>query len=165
MRPLKFLTVPLIAAFAAWPWLAPGYIDLNITVLRHEGGGEFWWEDHRTELAYADSGGVLYVHRQVGTAYVRRHHWKTVDEVLNFFDAQMRERGWMARGSADDPAAPETRLLPSANSRYYSRPGAQRPAPYVIVSAWPVGGSVDGFHVALTTANPSLLMHLSRGFD
>ena len=65
MRIVAVLVVLLIGAIALF---SPGYLDLGIEVVPHQGGGAFWWESHRTELAYDDSAGVLYVYRQVGTA-------------------------------------------------------------------------------------------------
>jgi hypothetical protein len=167
MRILSLLAALPAVALAAYLWLAPGYIGLDIPVARHQGGGEFWWELHRTKLAYADSAGVLYVQRQVGTAYPDPHGWKTAAEVLNFFDERLRERGWeKAWVSTDDPSAPETRLLPEQNYRNYYRPQDKHPAPRVIVAVWPIkGGIVDGFNDALTTSNPSLLMQIATGFD
>jgi len=49
--------------------------------------------------------------------------------------------------------------------RYYYPQDAHAGSPYVIVTAWPIGGTVDGFNIVLTTANPSLLKRLSSGLD
>jgi hypothetical protein len=142
------------------------FLDLDITVTPHEGGGAFWWESHRTELAYDDSAGVFYVNRQVGTGYAHPQQWKTEADVFGFFDARL-ERGWTLRSTGgSDPAVPETRLLPAENiHRYYRYDDAHAGSPYVIVVAWPVGGSVDGFNVVLTTVTPSLWKELWSGLD
>lgn len=167
MRPLWWSAPLIVLGCAAYLFFAPRYIDLDIVVQRHQGGGEFWWEQHRIELAYADSGGVLFVQRQVGTAYPDTHGWKTTADVFAFFDKQMRARGWeVTEGATDDPAAPETRLLPKQNFHRYYRPHDRHPARYAILAVWRIDSDVvEGFHVALTTANPSLLMRISRGLD
>ncbi len=164
MRIVAVLVVLLIGAFALF---SPGYLDLGIEVAHHKGGGPFWEESHRTELAYDDSAGVLYVYRQVGTAYSDTQQWKTVADVFGFFDQQLRERGWtLTSTGGSEPAVPETRLLPTESVKRYYRPqDAHAESPYVIVAAWPIGGAVEGFNVVLTTANPSLLKRLSSGLD
>lgn len=164
MRIVAVLVVLLIGAFALF---SPGYLDLGIQVVPHQGGGGFWWESHRTELAYDDSAGALYVFRQVGTGYPDTQQWKTVADVFGFFDEQLRQRGWtLTSTGGSDPAVPETRLLGADNIKRYYRPqDAHAGSPYVIVAAWPIGGAVDGFNVVLTTANPSLLKRLWSGLD
>ena len=164
MRIFAVLIVLLICAVALF---SPGYLDLGIHVVPHKGGGPFWEESHHTELAYEDSAGVLYVQRKVGTAYADTQQWKTVADVLGFFDEQLRERGWtLTSTGGTDPAVPETRLLPTESIKRYYRPqDAHADSPYVIVAAWPIGGAVEGFNVVLTTANPSLLKRLSSGLD
>ncbi len=119
------------------------------------------------ELAYDDSAGVLYVYRQVGTAYSDPQQWKTVADVFGFFEQQLRARGWtLTSTGGSDPTVPETRLLPTESIKRYYRPqDAHAESPYVIVAAWPIGGAVEGFNVVLTTANPSLLKRLSSGLD
>ncbi len=146
---------------------SPGYLELDVAVVPHKGGGPFWRESQRTELAYQDSAGVLYVSRKVGTAYADTQHWKTVGDVIGFFDDQMRQRGWtLTSTGGSDPAVPETRLLARENIRGYYRPENAGPeSPYVIVVAWPVGGRVDGLNVVLTTVNPSLIKRLWKGLD
>jgi hypothetical protein len=147
---------------------SPSYLELDIAVVPHKGGGPFWSESQRTELAYEDSAGVLYVSRKVGTAYADTQKWKTVADVIGYFDDQMRERGWtLTSTGGSDAAVPETRLLPAESIRRYYRPQDAGPeSPYVIVVAWPLGGGrVEGFNVVLTTINPSLLMRLWKGLD
>jgi hypothetical protein len=164
MRIVAVLVVLLIGAVALF---SPGYLDLGIEVVPHQGGGAFWEESHHTDFAYDDSAGVLYVYRQVGTAYSDAQQWKTVADVFGFFDQQLRERGWTQTSTGgSDPAVPETRLLPAESIKRYYRPqDAHAESPYVVVAAWPIGGDVDGFNVVLTTANPSLLKRLSSGLD
>jgi hypothetical protein len=105
-------------------------------VAPREGSGAFWWESHRTELAYDDSAGVLYVRRLVGTAYPQR-----------------------PRGTGNEVARHRN------IKRYHRLKDAHANSPYVIVVAWPIGGGVDGFNVMLTTANPSLPKRLWSGLD
>jgi hypothetical protein len=132
MRIFAMLVVLVIGAIALF---SPSYVELDIGVVPHKGGGPFWRESQRTELAYEDSAGVLYVSRKVGTAYADTQQWKTVADVIGFFDAQMRERGWtLTSTGGSDPAVPETRLLPAENIRGYYRPRDAGPeSPYVIV--------------------------------
>jgi hypothetical protein len=139
-------------------------IELEIGVVPHKGGGSFWSESERSELAYEDSAGVIYVNRKVATAYADTQQWKTVADVIGFFDDQMRGRGWtLISTGGSDPAVPETRLLRSENIRSYFRPQDAGPeSPYVVVVTWPIGGKVDGFNVVLTTVSPSLLSACGR---
>ena len=143
------------------------FLEVDIPVARHLGGGAFWWESQRTELAYDDSAGVLYVHRQVGTGYADAQQWKTEADVFGFFDEQLRMRGWtLTSTGSTDPAVPETRLLPAESiHRYYRPDDAHAGSPYVIVVAWPIGGNVEGFNVVLTTVTPSLWKQLWSGLD
>jgi hypothetical protein len=159
---MRLFAVFVVLVVGAFVFLSPGYLELDILVAPHKGGGPFWWESHRTYLAYEDSAGVLYVNRKVGTAYADTQQWKTVADAIGFFDDELRERGWISTSTGgSDPAVPETRLLPSENIRGYYRPQAVGPeAPYVIVVAWPIGGRLEGFYVVLTTVNPSLVRRL-----
>lgn len=160
----KGLLVSALLAAAIF-WAKPGYIDINIHVPKHPGGGDFWWEDHYDQLAYADSAGVLYVHRQVGTAY-DWHGWKTSEDVFAFFEQKLSERGWTrAEYCGDEPEVPETRLLTETNRRRYYRPGQFYRESHVLIAVWPIGGSVEGFHVVLTAVNSSLLRRVSDGLD
>jgi hypothetical protein len=168
MRRLLFASLAIMVVAAAMLWLRPGYIVPDVPVQRHLGGGPFWHEVHRTELSYDDTAGVLYVHRQAGTAYPEPQGWHTVADVIAFFDERLGRQGWteIVPIKIDDPAAPESRLLPKENTRQYYRKGDAHPAPYVIVAVSPIaGGAIEGFRVAMISANPSLLMKLQRGFD
>ena len=161
---LAVLAAAVLAAVAFWA--TPGYVELSIPVAKHRGGGVFWWESHHSKLAYADSAGSTYLHRQVGTAYPDTHGWKTTDEVFAFLDHKLRERGWTWTGPVSaDPALPESRLLSPANMKTYRRTDRTQPEPRVLVAVWPIGGAVEGFHVVVTTANPSLWKLLSSGLD
>ena len=148
-------------------WNKPGYIEHHIAVAKHQGGGAFWYEYTRAELAFEDTTGVLYSHRRVGTAYPDTHGWKTAEQVFAFFDRQLAARGWNVMGQGgDDYVLPESRLLKPEQLRRYSRPGDTYPAPQTVVAVWPIGGGiVEGFHVALVTANPSWLYRVAKGFD
>jgi hypothetical protein len=143
------------------------FLEIDIPVAPHKGGGAFWWESHRTELAYDDSAGVFYVHRQVGTGNADAQQWKTEADVFAFFDKRLAERGWTVTSTgSSDPAVPETRLLPAESiHRYYRFDDAHAGSPYVIVVAWPIGGAVEGFNVVLTSVTPSLWKQLWSGLD
>jgi len=161
-------TVAIVAlVIAAVAWTTRDFLELDIPVVPHKGGGAFWWESHHTELAYDDSAGAFYVHRQVGTGYTDGQQWKTEADVFAFFDARLLERGWtLTSTGGSDPAAPETRLLPAENiHRYYRYDDAHAGSPYVIVVAWPVGGNVEGFNVVMTSVTPSLWKQLWSGLD
>jgi hypothetical protein len=165
MRPIRLLAALPAASLAAYVWLAPGYIELDIPVARHKGGGDFWMETHRTRLAYADSAGLLFVHRQVGSTS-DAHDWKTAADVFGYFEEQLRRHGWvLSTAGNQDAIAPESRLLGADNHKQYWRPGDQSHTAYLTLSVWPSRGSADHFNVALTTANPSLVMRLSGAFD
>ena len=144
--------------------LLPTYIVLSIPVTRQTGGGDFWWESQYAQLALADQWGVLLVHRQVGTAYPAAQRWRNVDEALNYFDAWLRARGWdIVEAGFDDPVMPESRMLDPQNHRTYFRSTDRSAKTHVAI--WPIGGAVEGFHVAVVTSRPSWLMQLGRGFD
>jgi hypothetical protein len=63
------------------------------------------------------------------------------------------------------PALPESRLLSPNNLKTYHRMDYSQPEPRVLVAVWPVGGAIEGFHVVVTTVNPSVLRLLSSGLD
>jgi hypothetical protein len=165
IRPLHAVVVTALV-IAAIALSTRDFLEIDIPVVAHNGGA-FWWESHRTELAYDDSAGVLYVHRQAGTAYAHTQQWRTEADVFAFFDAQLLERGWtLTSTGSSDPAVPETRLLPAESiHRYYHYDDVHAGAPYVTVVAWPVGGSVEGFNVVLTTVTPSSWKQLWSGLD
>jgi hypothetical protein len=160
---LAVLMAPVLLVAGAFA-LQPAHIVLDIPVARHAGGGEFWWETQRAELAYADSWGVLYLHRQVGTAYPASHGWHTVEEAFDHFDHWLTTHGWTLSGSDfGGPVMPESRLLAPTNLRLYLR---NRGLPELVhLAIWPIGGSVDGFYVVLVTERPSWLRQLSKGLD
>jgi hypothetical protein len=158
--------VIVLAVTAVW-WTKPGHLELDIPVIRHQGGGAFWWETQRSELAYDDSAGVLYLTRRVGTAYPHTQGWKTIEDVFAYFDAQLGQRGWNHHArDHGGPAVPESRLLPDAHFKSYHRGKMSKLDPAILLAVWPIGGGiVEGFNVVLTTQNPSLLRRLSDGFD
>lgn len=146
--------------------LSPGYLIVDIPVARHQGSGAFWHETQWSELRYADSAGNLYVHRQVGTAYPETHRWSTPEEALAFFSVQLTARGWRLSGYAgNDPVLPESRLVEHRLVNRYVRNDDPTSETDLHVAVWPIGGTVTGFHVVLTSANPSLLRRVSRAFD
>ncbi|MGE9010517.1 hypothetical protein ACO2JO_18170 [Leptospira interrogans] len=164
---LRYVALVVALAVAAVWWAKPGYLELDIPVVAHKGGGPFWWETQRAELAYADSAGVLYLYRRVGTAYPDTQGWKTIEEVFAYFDAQLGQRGWSHHFTIDgDSAVPESRLLTSSNLKSYRRSEPSKQEPEIVIAVWPIGGGiVEGFNVVLTTQNPSLLRRLSDAFD
>jgi hypothetical protein len=166
-RFLRLAAMATVVLAAVGFWTKPGYIEFSIPVVKHLGGGAFWYERQRAELAFEDTAGVLFAYRQVGTAYPDTQGWSTVEEVLAFFDRELAARGWtVAAQGGSDYILPESRLLKSEQIRQYSRPEDRYPEPRAMVAVWPIaGGVVEGFHVALVTANPSLLYRLAKGFD
>lgn len=161
---LKLVAAAGVAAFAAYMLLAPGYIDITIPVAKHRGGGDFWWESHRTELAYADARGVLYVHRQVGnTSDIHEENWKTEADVFAYFEAHFTRLGWtFSTAGQHQPPAPESALLGAEHHRMYYRPeNGWRTTLHL--SVWP--RRTSGFNVALTTANKSLGMRVADALD
>lgn len=139
MRLIKLVTALGVTGFSAWLLLAPGYVEIDIPVARHQGGMGFWWESHRTELAYADSRGVLYVHRQVGsTSNVHAETWKTEADVFAYFDERLARLGWTAGvAGISEPPAPESYLLGATGTKQYYRTGT-RERSSVFVSVWPI---------------------------
>jgi hypothetical protein len=91
-RSLRVVVLAAACLAAIGFWAKPGYIEHSIPVVKHQGGGAFWFERHYTELAFRDTIGVLLTHRQVGTAYPDTQGWKTAEEVFAFFD-QLADRG------------------------------------------------------------------------
>jgi hypothetical protein len=161
-RGLMWLLVAPICIAGAFA-LQPTYLRLDVPVVANP-VGYFWWETQRSELAYADSGGVLYVCRQVGNAYPHLQGWHTVEDAFAYFDAWLTAHGWQASGAAaNSPTLPESRLLAPANLRVYHRDG--RASELARLAIWPHGGSLDGFHVVLVTERPSWLKQLHGGLD
>ncbi len=162
VRLLMWLLAPPVFITGAFQ-LQPTYIVLDIPVTPNA-TGYFWWEEQRSQLAYADSGGVLYLRRQVGTAYGRTQGWQTEDEIFAFFDRWLAANGWTFSGvGVNAPPLPESRFLKREQGRRYRRTTDRDIE--VTVAAWPIGGSVEGFNVVLTTERPSWGRRLSRGFD
>jgi hypothetical protein len=104
MKVLAWLLAPLAVVVAAFQ-LQPTYIVLDIPVTKNP-VGYLWWEMQRSELAYADEPGVLYVHRQVGTAYTATQGWRTAEEALAHFERWFLANGGrrLARASTRRPS-------------------------------------------------------------
>jgi hypothetical protein len=150
---LWLLTPPAIIAGAFQ--LQPTYVVLDIPVAPNP-VGYFWWEEQRSQLEYADSGGVLYLHRQVGTAYTHMHGWRTADEAFAHFDRWLSANGWsyLELGSHDrNSTFPESEFLKPEQSRRNRRTSDR--SILAVVAVWPIGSSVEGFHVVLVTERPS----------
>lgn len=161
---LKLVVAAAVTCFATYLLWAPGYVDIEIPVSKHRGGGDFWWESHRTQLAYADASGVLYVHRLVGnTSDIHEETWKTEADVFAYFEEHLTRLGWkFSTAGRHDPPAPESALLGPERHRMYYRPGnGWRTTLYV--SVWPK--QTSGFNVALTTANKSLGRRMADALD
>ena len=160
-KALLVLLAPVLAIAGIWQ-LQPSYMVLDIPVARHQGGGEFWWEKQYSQLVYADAWGVLYVHRQVGSASVEAQGWRTVEEAFAYFDAWLAQRGWTAAGPLVlDPVLPESRVLgPDHHKGYWRSTDGAR----VAIAIWPKA-SVQGFNVVVTTSRPSWMRRLSDGLD
>lgn len=153
----------LAVAIAAAYWTKPGCLTLDVPVAPNA-TRYFWWEDQRAELAYADSAGVLYVHRRAGNGYPEMQGWNTLDDVFAHFDKHLHAQGWLTvNAHTSDPMSPESRLLPAANHRHYFRPDDRHGS--VTLAVWPVGSNVSGFNVVLTTSNESWLRRMSKRFD
>jgi hypothetical protein len=76
------------------------------------------------------------------------------------------QRGWGRTGVlSDNPAMPESRLLPPTGLRAYYRPHQYLGDETILMAVWPIGGAVEGFHVVLITVNPSRLRRVSRAMD
>ncbi|MGD9837377.1 MAG: hypothetical protein AB7F72_07290 [Afipia sp.] len=164
MKTRLIVALSLLAATSIAIWLLkPGHLAADVPVTPNA-TRYFWWEDHRTELAYADSAGVIFVHRRAGTGYPEMQGWHTRDDVFAHFEKHLHAQGWLTAGTSyTDPVSPESRLLPAESHRHYYRPGDRHRT--VTLAVWPTGGSVTGFNVVLTTANNSLLRRIEKNFD
>ena len=110
MRLLQLFAALLALAFAAYLWLAPGYIEAHVPVPRN-GITEFWQEQHRTQLSDRGLTGVVYVFRQVGTTS-ETHPWKSKAEVFAFFEEDLARQGWtFSVSGTQNRIAPESHLL------------------------------------------------------
>lgn len=163
MRLLLWLAAPPAAAAAAFQ-LQPTYVVLDIPVTPNP-VGYFWWEEQLSQLAYADSWGVLYLRRQVGAAYPETQGWRTSEEALAYFQRWLIANGWTDTGSVfdADPALPESRHLTPEHRRRFHRGGD--PDIRLTVAVWPIGGAVEGFHVVVTTERSSWARKLQQGLD
>jgi hypothetical protein len=154
-----------IAVLALW-WFKPGFIELDIRVIDHQGGVAFWSEKQYSKLVYSDERGELYLYRQIARAYPERQGWNTIDDVFAFFDEALRRHGWTPGGEiAGISTSPESRLLPQASLRTYIKTEDSKSEPRLHLAVWPIGGAVEGFHIVFTTVNPSLLKRFVAGFD
>jgi hypothetical protein len=163
---LLLLTPPAANALAFQ--LHPAHHVLDIPVTPNKGTGYFWREEQRSQLAYADSPGVLYLRRLVGTAYPHTQGWHTAQEAFTYFDRWLSANGWTYSGDGTPSAGaeaevPEGRFLKPEQSRRYYRTSDW--SVQAVVSVWPLGARVEGFHVVLTTTRPSLARSLLRWCD
>ena len=161
-RLVALLVLPM--AVAAAFQLQPTYVILDIPVTRGP-TGYFWWEEQRSELAYEDSWGVLYLRRKVGSTSPAIHGWQTTEEVLAYFDRWLTSNGWMYTGLSidSDPTLPESRFLQPEQRRHYHR--SDDPYIQATVAVWPTGAASDILNVVLTTARPSWARRLWNEFD
>jgi hypothetical protein len=159
------LLAAAIAVSAFW-WFKPGYIELDVPVINHEGGGPFWSEKQYSKLAYSDEQGELYLFRQIGRAYPERQGWNSIGDVFAFFDEALSRHGWTPGGEiVGISTSPESRLLPQSSLRTYIKTEDSKSEPRLHLAVWPTGGVVEGFHIVFTTVNPSLLKRFVAGFD
>jgi hypothetical protein len=112
---LLALAVPPAANATAFQ-LQPSHLVLDIAV-PYGPTGYFWWETQRSQLAYADSWGVLYVHRRVGSTLPSIDGWNRAEEVFAYFDRWLTGNGWTYAGPSfdTDPELPGGRLLARAS--------------------------------------------------
>src|SRR5262245_60600348 len=94
---LRWLSAPPIAIAVAFQ-LQPAHVVLDIPVTPHRGVGYFWEEEQTSQLSYAGSRGVLYVHRKVGTAYPDAQGWQTAEEGYAHFNSWLNAEGWVCAG-------------------------------------------------------------------
>src|SRR5262245_23297326 len=165
---LWLLTPP--AAIAVAFQLQPAHVVLDIPVTPHPGVGYFWWEEQSSQLSYADSWGMLYLHRKVGTAYPNTQGWQTAEEAFAHFNSWLTANGWVYAGidpRGENPAVPESRFLRPEHVRRYHR-GTDRNI-QATVMVWPIGapssGFHDSFHVVVTTERPSWTRILQKELD
>jgi hypothetical protein len=163
-RLLLWLLAPLAIIAVAFQ-LQPAHLVLDIPVTPNKGTGYFWWEEQRSQLAYADSSGVLYLRRLVGTAYPKMQGWHTAEDVFTYFDRWLSANGWTYSGNGTpstgaEAEVPEGRFLKPEQSRRYYRTSDW--SDRAVVSVWPIGAPVEGFHVVLTTKRPSWARRLQR---
>ena len=110
VRFLLWLSIPPGAIALAFQ-LQPAHVVLDIPVTPNA-PGYFWWEEQTSQLSYADSWGVLYVRRTVGTAYPTMQGWNTAEEAFAHFHGWLTANGWIYGGiGVENSAVPESRLL------------------------------------------------------
>jgi hypothetical protein len=160
---LAWLMAPVGLVAAAFQ-LQPAHIRLDIPVPQNP-VGYFWYETQRSQLAYADETGVLYLTRQAGTGYAEPQGWHTIEDAFATFDRWFRSNGWTQAGAPglSDPVLPESRLLAPGNLRTYYRAG--HPSQRAALAIWKPAGPVHAIHVVLVTSRPSWLMRIFRGLD
>lgn len=159
----------VVLGLLAYVLCRPRYIDLAIPVPKHEGGGAFWWETHRTILTLDDEPGCIFVLRRCGTAYSDTHGWKDEEDIIHYFEKYLSATGWTQRSVCNDghPYMPEGYFLPSGYLQYTRTDDPSGYSGFVALAVWPVGRGAQsgGFHVTLVTMNPSLLNELLRSID
>src|SRR5262245_8275225 len=167
---LLWLSAPPIAIVVAFQ-LQPAHVVLDIPVPPNP-VGYFWWEEQSSQLSYADSWGVLYLHRKVGTAYAEDQDWHTAEAVFAHFNSWLTANGWVYAGigienTGMEAAVPESRLLKPEQIRRYRR-GSDRGI-QATVMVWPKGAPGSGFHssfnVVVTTQRPSWAQLLQKDLD
>ena len=163
MRRLRLFAALLAACFAAWLWLAPGYLEVHVPVEGH-GAMEFWQEQHRTRLSDRGLTGVVYVYRQFGSTS-DKHAWTSEAEVFSYFEQHLIKLGWaFSVAGIQDRIAPESQFLGKDNHRMYYLPGTRNRA-RLTLSIWRTYPSSRYFNVAMTTYNESLGRRLGEIID
>jgi hypothetical protein len=162
MRRLKLLAALAAACLAAWQWLAPTYIEIDVPVPK-TGLVEFWQEQHRSRLSDRGLTGVVYVYRQFGTTS-EKHAWKSEAEVFAFFEEHLARLGWkFSVAGAQDRIAPESHLLGPDSHRLYYLPGNRHAR--LTLSIWRYDPAQNYFKIAMTSANDSLGRRLGEIID
>ena len=159
----------LVVGLAVGWWLnTPSYLVLSVPVQPNR-TGYFWWETQYSTLEYADSPGVLYLYRQVGTGYPGQQGWATHEEVMAYFHNWLEARGWQEREiyTSGDPASPETAFLRHHDEfRVYTRQGDDwGDESRVTLAIDTHTDDVERYEVSIVTAKPSFLRQLSNAFE
>lgn len=176
-RTIVLLLLVLVCALGcavAYYWLQmPRWIDLRIAA-----PGREWLYVERSTQVWVDSGHRFFIVRKYGYVYPIDGYntWKSVE---TYFVEWLSVHGWMPFGDSPMPCnllLPESTFLDYGENGYlvYRRANAPiyGPAPTVCLAIWPAKPDANGggYHVVLTTGNPSGLTELldwmshSRGY-
>ena len=155
-----------IIYFYSTSW--PQYIELDIP---HPGKGN-WAFSEKTVQVWADGAKFFIWRRETRVYGGRSGDFDSWASVIAFFDKWLLEHGWeRAEHQGDTPCnvyMPESDFLEIGMNGYvvykHLNSTVYQSVPTVCLAAWPIG-VVDGFHIVLLTANPSLWTVFTQGFD